>query len=96
MQIPGAINDHIPKAVRDHLDQETLHQPVGGEAVMHSHNTLPGMAQKYHAPMWKVPLIESLEYADAATIRGNREIYFNTCGSYLNFAAALLERISLI
>lgn len=96
MQIPGAITQYIPIEVREHLGLDVLSAPVGGEAVMHSHNTLPGMAQKYHAPMWKVPGLSYLEPGDASTIRGNREIYFATRESYRSFADALLERIALI
>ena len=96
MQIPGAITQYIPAEVRNHVPPELLGSPVGGEAVMHSHNTLPGMAQKYHAPMWKVPDVSVLEVADAATIRGNRQIYYGTRSSYINFATSLLERIALI
>lgn len=96
MQIPGAITEYIPELVRDHLTAELLSAPVGGESVMHSHNTLPGMAQKYHAPIWNVPNLPNLENADAATIRGNREVYFSTRDNYIAFARSLLERISLI
>lgn len=96
LQIPEAIKEHIPDSVRNHLDGNILSQPVGGEAVMHGHNTLPGMAQKYHMPIWKVPVIGTLDADDASTIRGNREIYFATEGGYRDFATALLERIALI
>lgn len=96
LQIPGAITDHIPQVVRDHLVESILGEPVGGEAVMHSHNTLPGMAQKYHSPIWAVPAIDWLEVGDAATIRGNRGIYEATKQSYATFAKSLLQRIDLI
>lgn len=96
MQIPAAITDFIPEMIRDHLSPELLSAPVGGESVMHSHNTLPGMAQKYHAPIWKVPDIVALEAGDASTIRGNREIYYGTRANYMAFASSLLERIALI
>jgi cellulose biosynthesis protein BcsQ len=96
MQIPAAINQYIPGQIRSHLSAAQLSAPVGGEAVMHSHNTLPGLAQKYHAPMWQVPYVSTLEPADASTIRGNREIYFATRQSYINFANSLLQRIALI
>lgn len=95
-QIPGAITEYIPESVRDHLTPGLLGAPVGGEAVMHSHNTLPGMTQKYHAPMWKVPSLANLEDSDANTIRGNRGIYEATEQSYINFSEDLLDRIQLI
>jgi len=96
IQIPEAITQYIPGEVRDHLPEELLNAPVGGEAVMHSHNTLPGMAQKYHVPMWSVPNAATLEPGDASTVRGNREIYFGTHKNYTKFAVSLLERIALI
>ncbi|WP_082547644.1 ParA family protein [Rhodanobacter sp. Soil772] len=96
MQIPTAITDFIPEVIRDHLSPKLLSAPVGGESVMHGHNTLPGMAQKYHAPIWRVPDITSLETDDASTIRGNRAIYYGTRASYFAFAESLLERVALI
>lgn len=96
LQIPEAITKYIPDQVRDHLSPALLNAPVGGEAVMHSHNTLPGMAQKYHTPIWNVPNLNSLETGDASTIRGNREIYFETRQSYQGFATSVLARINLI
>ena len=96
MQIPGAITEYIPEKLRIHLGSSLLGLPVGGEAVMHGHNTLPGMAQKYHAPMWQVPELPNLEPGDASTIRGNRGIYMATRANYQAFARSLLERIALI
>lgn len=96
MKIPDAITEYIPEVVRDHLTPVLLNEPVGNESVMHSHNTLPGMAQKYHAPIWKVPVADTLEDGDASTVRGNREIYFATKHSYTSFAKSLLQRIALI
>lgn len=96
LQIPQAIVSFIPQLTREHLNDDLLNEPVGGEAVMHSHNTLPGMAQKYHAPMWDVPNVNNLEAADTPTISGNRATYFETEQSYSSFARALLERIDLI
>lgn len=96
LQIPDAITQYIPAEVRDHLPNNLLNTPVGGEAVMHSHNTLPGMAQKYHVPIWKVPDVATLEQGDVSTIRGNRGIYYDTRSKYFEFAGSLLERIALI
>lgn len=95
-QIPHAITEYIPFEVREHLPPELLSEPVGGEAVMHSHNTLPGMAQKYHAPMWKVPSLQNLDMNDKSTIIGNRVIYSSTRENYAQFANSLLQRIGLI
>ena len=44
-----------PLEVRNHLPDEVLSSPVGQTAIMHTHNTMPSMAQRYHVPMWQVP-----------------------------------------
>lgn len=96
LKIPAAITEHIPASVRQHLSPSLLNQPVGGEAVMHGHNTLPSMAQKYHVPIWKVPCLGNLDSADEATIRGNRDTYLEKQQGYQAFAQDLLQRIALI
>src|SRR5690606_8981180 len=55
MQIPDAISEFIPASVRDHLDHSVWTHPIGETSIMHTHNTMPAMAQKYHRPMWQVP-----------------------------------------
>ncbi|RMU73023.1 hypothetical protein ALP23_200212 [Pseudomonas syringae pv. apii] len=50
----------VPEDVRNVIPAEVLAQPIGGTAIMHTHNTLTGMSQKYHIPMWKVPAEENL------------------------------------
>jgi hypothetical protein len=42
-----------------------LNNPIGITEVMYSHNTLPSMAQKYKAPIWKIPSLESLSKEDS-------------------------------
>lgn len=91
-QIPEAIERFIPAEVRDRLDHTSLSNPVGGTAIMHTHNTLPSMAQRYHLPMWKVPSCDRLEPSDASTIKGNRSIYEATREKYHEFARDLLTR----
>ncbi|MBZ5792652.1 ParA family protein [Burkholderia contaminans] len=92
MQIPGAIRDFIRPEVRSHLAEQVWSQPIGEMAIMHTHNTLPAMAQRYHAPMWRVPS-QDLEPADTGTIRGNRAIYEATEKKYSDFTVDLLKRI---
>jgi len=60
---------------------------------MHTHNTLPSMAQRYHLPMWKIPESGHLEKSDAPTIMGNRAIYEGTRAKYREFATDLLGRM---
>jgi cellulose biosynthesis protein BcsQ len=95
MQIPNAIETYIPSEVRDYLPQNVWSHPIGEMAIMHTHNTLPAMAQRYHAPMWNVPS-QNLHQDDAGTIRGNRAIYEATEGKYAEFAKDLLKRIDAL
>jgi hypothetical protein len=77
------------------VPDEILKTPIGGQAIMHSHNTLPNMAQKYHTPIWNVPNI-NVENEDQATIRGNQQYYYETKNNYHIFASELLSRLSLL
>lgn len=95
-QIPEAINENIDASVRNRVADDIMHRPVGGKSIMHSHNTFPSMAQKYHMPMWKLPFCDSLESADASTIKGNRAKYEEMQQRYKEFAADLLSRIELL
>lgn len=92
-QIPETIERYIDKSIWDKLDHSTLRKPIGGTAVMHTHNTLPNMAQKYHVPIWNVPSAPSLETDDISTIAGNRRTYEMTRLKYVEFANDLLVRI---
>lgn len=93
MQIPPTIREYIGEQVLGHLTDEQLDEPIGGTSVMHTHNTLPNMAQKYHVPMWKVPSCKSLETDDISTIFGNRTTYEATREKYVGFAKDLLARM---
>ena len=93
MEIPGAIEKFIRPEIRDHVTQEILAHPIGETAIMHTHNTLPAMAQRYHTPMWRVPSCGHLEDGDRNTILGNRAIYEATQGKYIEFAKDLLKRM---
>ncbi len=95
-QIPDAISRFIPPALKKHIKDEVLAHPVGETAIMHTHNTLPGMAQKYHAPIWVVPSLKNLEEGDAMTIQGNRDTYLATKDKYAAFTTDLLSRIALL
>ncbi len=95
-QIPGTIEEFIPKSVRADVPPEVLKKPVGETAVMHSHNTLPSMAQKYKCPIWKVPAHAPLDAEDQSTVSGNRMQYEATRERYLEFAAAVLERLKAV
>lgn len=93
MKIPLTINQFIGAEFCEKLTEEQLSEPIGGTAVMHTHNTLPNMAQKYHIPMWQVPSWNGIESDDIPTIFGNRTIYESTKDKYIKFAEDLLKRM---
>ncbi len=92
-QIPDAIREHIDEKVRKHLSEEMVAEPIGNDAVMHTHNTFPDMAQKYKEPMWKLPSCDSLDNTDKITIAPNRKSYEGTRDNYKLFARDFLKRV---
>jgi cellulose biosynthesis protein BcsQ len=95
-QIPETVKAYIKKEIRSHLSTEQLSSPIGGTSVMHSHSTLPSMAQKYHLPIWKVPSCTYLEPTDKSTVSGNRATYEATRGKYHAFAQDVLKRLETL
>lgn len=95
LQIPPTIKEYIDEDAVAELNSDQLDEPIGGTSVMHTHNTLPNMAQKYHLPMWSVPSCSSLETDDISTISGNRTTYEATKEKYIAFATDLLSRMQI-
>lgn len=95
-QIPNTIIDAIPSEQLIDPNIFSLKDSIGGGAVIHGHNTLPSMAQKYHQPMWLLPDFQDLEADDASTIRGNRKIYEATRGAYATFAKDVIDRLGAV
>lgn len=96
-QIPEIINEFIVEDVRHHLSDEMVHDPIGKTAVMHTHNTLPSMAQKYKLPIWKIPDCPNLEADDKRTITPNtKTVYYPTRDKYQEFAEDFLSRIETL
>lgn len=97
MQMPDAIDKFIPLSVRENIDKKILNEPVGKQSIMHSHNTFPSMAQKYHMPMWMVPASADLEsQEEKSTVSGNRAKFEDTKEKYISFAKDLLVRINML
>ena len=94
-QIPDTIDANIPTDLRANLPADLLNSPIGGEAIMHSHQTMATMAQKYKAPMWLVPDCD-LEAGDRSTIGGNAARYRGTKAAYHTFAQDILHRLGVI
>ncbi len=98
-QIPSIIKEYIKKENRENIPDEIISEPIGGIAVMHTHNTYPSMAQKYKCPIWKVPDIgPTIEKNPGilSSISGNRKTYYATKQKYHDFAQALIKRIELL
>jgi len=95
-KIPDTIKKHIDEKVRKHLFEEMVKTPIGNDAVMHSHNTLTNMAQKYKNPIWKVPGLDNLESSDKISITGNQAVYKATREKYNDFAKDFLTRVTTL
>ncbi|WP_372088228.1 ParA family protein (plasmid) [Tistrella mobilis] len=95
-QIPKTIFESISRTDMVNIEEDKLRRSIANEAIIHGHNTLPSMAQKYHLPMWKLPSHEGLDSDDAATIRGNRRIYEATQEKYQLFAQDVIDRLEAI
>jgi len=92
-RIPAQIEAYVPPDLLSYLPKATWSEPIGETSIMHTHNTLPTMAQKYHVPMWKVPS-QSLRSEDQNTIAGNRSVYEETRSKYAEFAEDFLRRVA--
>lgn len=97
LQIPETIEKYITPEVRDHLSPDMANIPIGEKSVMHSHNTLPNMAQKYKHPIWEIPDLSNLDKEDIPTIKGNSNTHYKpTKEAYRKFALSLIERIQTL
>lgn len=94
--LPAIIASKIPKDCYSHLLDDVVSQPIGGTAIMHSHTTLPAMAQKYRVPIWDVPSHTGLMAEDKSTVSGNRASYIEKKAMYHSFASDLLSRMDTL
>jgi cellulose biosynthesis protein BcsQ len=92
--------EQIPETIRKFIDKkniiefpDVLNGSIGANAVIHTHNTLPSMSQKYNQPMWLLPSYAGLEAADRSTIAGNQSAYLATRDAYHTFAKDFLRRV---
>lgn len=94
-QIPETIEANISAGLRANLPNHVLNAPIGGEAVMHSHQTMATMAQKYKTPIWLVPDAQ-LEAGDRSSIGGNAGRYRETQNAYHTFSQDILDRLGTV
>lgn len=94
-QIPQTIQNSIGIELRANIAPDVINSPIGGTAIMHSHQTMATMAQKYNCPIWKVP-DQNLALDDRNTIGGNAARYRETRNSYRVFAIDFSKRMEAI
>ncbi len=92
-QIQSTIAAQIPSSLSEGIHKATMNKPIGEMAVMHSHNTYPTHAQKYHCPMWQLPTLDTLDDGDKATVLTNRKRYLATRSAYKVFAKEVIARV---
>lgn len=95
-RIPTTILSNIKPDLRNNLSDDLAKTIMGNNAIIHSHETLPGMAQKYKHPIWELPSLDTLDQTDSGTIKGNRAVYESTKESYQEFARDTIERIQTL
>lgn len=93
LAIPDIIKSHIGQDLRQCITDEQLAQPIGGEAIMHSHNTFPTLAQHYRVPMWHIPNLAAIDKDHQNTINGQKPDILKTQQKYAEFKDALISRI---
>ncbi|QOY63690.1 ParA family protein [Lysobacter sp. H21R4] len=96
LQIPVIIQSEISESVRRSVPDNLLAEPIGGESVMHSHNTFPAIAQHYRVPIWNIPTIKKLDPEHRNTVNGQKKDILATRESYSIFAQSLIQRIDLL
>lgn len=96
LQIPEIISAHISNDLINNAAEEILSSPIGEEAVMHSHNTFPTLAQHYRVPMWKIAKMNGLDKEHQNTVNGQKPDILATKEKYIEFSTALLQRISQV
>jgi cellulose biosynthesis protein BcsQ len=96
-QIPQVIEEFIDPVNRILLpNNDVSSQSIGDNAVVHTHNTFPSMAQKYHVPMWRLPEHQDLEKSDRGSILPNKEKFYDTQQAYLQFADDVVYRLRFL
>lgn len=96
MAMPSIIDKFIKPSNR--VNCEDIMEPIGGVAVMYSHNTFPSVAQALKCPMWLVPETyveyekKGLDTLVEKPNSGHYRKYKETLEGYITFAQDLLLR----
>jgi cellulose biosynthesis protein BcsQ len=96
LAIPNIIHEYIGADLRRNISDSMLAEPIGGESIMHSHNTFPTLAQHYRVPMWHIPDLDSIDKDHQNTINGQKPDILATRAKYSDFSNSLIERINFL
>lgn len=98
-RIPMTVNEYIN--VENKVNHPDIDKPIGGNSIMHSHNTFPSVAQALKCAMWEVPeTFSKLQQTDPDYLseqiidlnRGSFGRYRETKEKYINFAKEFIQR----
>lgn len=103
-RMPSIVENNI--RLENRIDTTDILKPIGGAAIMHTHNTFPSVAQALKCPMWEVPeTYEKIEteaphllntiYTNKPN-KGHYKKYAATLNSYIAFANDLLKRLEAL
>lgn len=102
-RIPDVINQYIK--VSNKVDIKDIDKPIGGKAIVHTHNTFPSVAQALKCAIWEVPeVFMNLKQTDPVYLEeqminvnsGNFGRYREIKDKYITFAEALVKRIDAL
>lgn len=102
-RIPEMILKCIQEGNRENISDEDIAKPIGGKAIIHSHNTFPSVAQALKCPIWKIPEIwSSMSKSEIKEIADNGFTYNQGSNGkvkeigiqYKEFTSDLLTRIN--
>lgn len=103
-KMPETIEKYIVPENRARISN--IMEPIGGAAVMHSHNTFPSVAQALKCPMWMVPeTYKNIENNHPELLDeiltdkpnpGHFKKYKETQDNYHEFAKAFIERAAAL
>lgn len=96
-KIASMIKTKIPASIKKPFSDTELSRPIGLTSVMHGHQSMATMAQKYRKPIWELPAIaKGLDDADIPSIIPNKALYEQTKDKYKSFSKDLIKRLNKI
>lgn len=103
-KLPEIVDKYI--LLQNRAPVADIMNPIGGSAIMHSHNTFPAVAQALKCPMWKVPQTyrhykeSNPEFLDTLLVEapntGHYRKYHETQEKYRLFAVEFITRAEVL